>query len=131
FLGLEHAMDFVVHHARDVVALGHLVERRDDVEQTAHGAPHFWSMIFSENRYPLFGIMLGTAMCWAGLRAMSRERSDTRELEDVFEPAEAHGRIVAERESRLRDLIGALRVVADEVEAFGKAVVVVAEQQRI
>src|SRR5262249_42450473 len=59
FLGLEHAMDFVVHHARDIVALGHLVEGRDDVEQTAHGAPLYWSMIFSENRYPLFGIMLG------------------------------------------------------------------------
>ena len=55
--------------------------------------------------------------------------SGARELEDIVEPAEAHGWIVAQCKPRLRDLIGALRLVAHEVEAFGEAVVVIAEQQ--
>ncbi len=36
FLGLEHAVDLLVHHAADIVPLGHLVQRGDDVEQTTH-----------------------------------------------------------------------------------------------
>ncbi|MFL5046892.1 MAG: hypothetical protein ACJ8EA_18830, partial [Xanthobacteraceae bacterium] len=32
---------------------------RDDFSSNRHPAPaYWWSMIFSENRYPLFGIML-------------------------------------------------------------------------
>src|SRR5581483_11950651 len=42
------AMDLLVHHAADVVALGHPVQRGDNVEQTAHrgssggGARCYW-----------------------------------------------------------------------------------------
>jgi len=33
--------------------------KRDDFSSSRHPAlAHWWSMIFSENRYPLFGIML-------------------------------------------------------------------------
>jgi hypothetical protein len=36
-----------------------LLMERDDFTFVRHPAPGFWwSMIFSENRYPLFGIML-------------------------------------------------------------------------
>src|ERR1700734_749834 len=36
FLGLHHAMGFVVVHARQVIALRRLVQRGDDVEQASH-----------------------------------------------------------------------------------------------
>jgi hypothetical protein len=33
--------------------------KRDDFSSNRHLAPlHWWSMIFAENRHPLFGIML-------------------------------------------------------------------------
>jgi hypothetical protein len=36
-----------------------IILERDDLSSIRHPAPaHWWSMIFSENRFPLFGIML-------------------------------------------------------------------------
>jgi hypothetical protein len=34
------------------------LERDDFTSIRHHALPYWWSMIFSENRYPLFGIML-------------------------------------------------------------------------
>jgi hypothetical protein len=50
-------------HPGGYVAGSHLSNRpqveRDDISSNRHPALAFcWSMIFSENRYPLFGIML-------------------------------------------------------------------------
>ena len=39
FLRLQHAVDLVVDHARQVVALGRLMQRRHDVQQSTHSCP--------------------------------------------------------------------------------------------
>src|SRR5262249_15450667 len=50
FLGLEHAMHFVVHHARQIIALRRFVQRRHNVEKLAHE------------------LLLGSSYCWPPMR---------------------------------------------------------------
>jgi hypothetical protein len=48
---------------------------RDDLSSSRHPAlAYWWSMIFSENRFPLFGIMLYTAGSFAGAVRRSSAR---------------------------------------------------------
>src|ERR1043166_9154396 len=58
-------------------AIGGPATARREVKRPSMGSPHFsWSMIFSENRYPLFGIMLLTCAASArGHRAQNRPRT--------------------------------------------------------
>src|SRR6202043_2421724 len=44
FLRLHHAMDFVVVHAREVIALRRLVQRGDDFEQASHYSRPYWNV---------------------------------------------------------------------------------------
>ena len=54
-----------------------------------------------------------------------------RELEHIPVPAEPDGWIVAGRKSGLRDLEGALGLIANEIEALRQAVVVVTIEQSV
>lgn len=42
FLRLHHAVDLVVHHPRQVIPLGRLVERRHDFQQSTHSHSSFY-----------------------------------------------------------------------------------------
>src|SRR5260370_31070178 len=53
----------------DAATAGEGVLERDDFSSNRHPAlPYCWSMIFSENRFPLFGIMLWANSTWRKTR---------------------------------------------------------------